>query len=747
MEQIKIKKRISGLICLAMSVIIAITLCGCAADTVAEYKIPQDLTLVNDELIAENGDMQLYWETEYQFGYAKNKKTGETVSPVPLDFLKSGEYNGNILSPISVEYYNITDTFIQTDAGYYCVEDGNFSSEKTENGVKATYYFSESEITVSLNYELRDNCLYLFADSKDIYETGKTKILKISIAPYFCSVKNTDSKNDYLFVPSGSGALMYTSDDVKGTAREFSADVYGNNLARTVLDNVGNQESVYMPVYGAKNGNGICVGIVSSGDSTCGIYARSGDVANGYSSVYPAFTVRDYQNIEWDTGKEKNGKKMFLDTVLINEKIPSDKTYGVNLYSEQRENPDYLDMADIYKNYLKENNLLENSEKITADYNLEILGGVSLKKYTLGVPHRELSVMTDFDGARKIVTELSETLGIPNLILSGFGKTGLSDDEIGDSFKISSKFGKAKTLLDYAEDKGVNVAFNLNLLTYTKSGNGFNFTFDAAKAANGENIYFYPQKVNVRTDNENFNFSHVLGIGKLNGATEKAVKFLNKYKLGFYSENLGSAVYSDCSDKAGMLGGSLGETVKSIDNIRKNCSVTVLSKANAYCAGLTDAVTDAPVSNGDYQSLDERVPFYEYVFGEYTRLYGPSLNTCNDGAGVLLKCIESGVYPSFTVAENVDVSLIDSDKNYLYSCNYSGNKDYIQSVISQNADFYSRIKGAHIAEHSILKSGVTSTVFSNGVTVIVNHTESDYSYNGKTVKAYSYTVESKGVNE
>ena len=111
-----------------------------------------------------------------------------------------------------------------------------------------------------------------------------------------------------------------------------------------------------------------------------------------------------------------------------------------------------------------------------------------------------------------------------------------------------------------------------------------------------------------------------------------------------------------------------------------------------------------------------------------------------------MKCIESGVYPSFTVAENVDVSLIDSDKNYLYSCNYSGNKDYIQSVISQNADFYSRINGAHIAEHSIIKNGVTSTVFSNGVTVIVNHTENDYSNNGKTVKGYSYIVEMRGVN-
>lgn len=746
MEQIKIKKRFSGLICLLMSAVVAITLCGCSGDNIAQYKIPQDLTTADGELVAENGDMELWWDEEYQFGYAKDKNTGEIISPVPLDYVESGEYNGNILSPLTVEYYDISDTFIQTDAGYYCVEDGNFSSVKTENGIKATYYFSEPEITVSLNYELKGNCLYMSVNSNDIYETGKTKILKIAIAPYFCSVRNTESKSDYLFVPSGSGALMYTSSDVKGTAREFSADVYGNNLSRRVLDNTGNAEQVYMPVYGAKNGNGICVGIISSCDNSSSIYARSGDVGNGYSCVYPLFTVRDYQNIEWDTGKEKNGKKMFLDTILINEKIPGDKVFGVNLYSEQKDSPDYLDMADIYKDYLKENGLLVKSEKVTADYNLEILGGVSLKEYTLGVPHRELSVMTDFGDAENIVSELSETSGLPNLILSGFGKTGLSDDKIGDSFKISSKFGKSRLLLDYTEKNGINTAFNMNLLTYTKSGNGFSFNFGAAKAANGENIYFYPQKVSVRTDNESFSASHILGISKIESATKKAISFLKKSEFGFYSDNLGAVVYSDCSDKSGMLGGSLGETKKSIESVRKNCSSVILGKANAYCAGLADAVTQAPISNGDYQSLDERVPFYEYVFGEYTRLFGPSLNICDDKTGVLLKCIESGVYPSFTVAESVDVSLIDSDIDYLYSCSYNGNKEYIQSVMEQTADFRSAVKNAHIKEHSLLSRGVTSTVFSNGAEVIVNHTENDYSNNGKTVKAYSYSVNSKGDN-
>ena len=195
-----------------------------------------------------------------------------------------------------------------------------------------------------------------------------------------------------------------------------------------------------------------------------------------------------------------------------------------------------------------------------------------------------------------------------------------------------------------------------------------------------------------------------------------------------------------------MLGGSLGETKKSIESVRKNCSSVILGKANAYCAGLADAVTQAPISNGDYQSLDERVPFYEYVFGEYTRLFGPSLNICDDKTGVLLKCIESGVYPSFTVAESVDVSLIDSDIDYLYSCSYNGNKEYIQSVMEQTSDFRSAVKNAHIKGHSFLSRGVTRTVFSNGVEVIVNHTENDYSNNGKTVKAYSYSVNSKGDN-
>ena len=746
MEQVKMKNRFYRLACIWLILVVSFSLCGCVAEKTVKYAVPDDKPLFDSEVVTENNTLQLLWNTEYQFGYAKNKQTGDIISPVPFDYLKTGEFNGNIFSPLLIEYYNISDTFIQNDVGYFCVEDANFSSEKTEYGVKATYYFTEPEITVSLNYKLKDDCLYLYVDSSDIFETGKTKIISISLAPYFSSVKNTDSKQSYLFVPSGSGSLMYTSDDVKGTAREFTADVYGTNLARTKLDNIANGEQVLMPVYGAKNNDNISVGIISSSDNNSVINALSGDINNGYSCVYPSFTVRDFKNIEWDTGKETNGKEMYLDTVLINEKIPGDRIFGINLYSMHKKDADYLDMADIYKNYLTENNLLKKNGKINADYSLELLGGVSLKEYTLGFPHQDLKVLTDFEDAENILTELLKTGQTPYLILSGFGKDGLSDGAVGDSFKISSKFGKIKKLTDYALKNSIDVGYNLNLLTYSKSGKGFSFTFDSAKTANGESIYIYPQKVNVRIDNEKEKFSHVLGTQYIENASKKALKFLNKKRLGFYSNNFGSVNYSDCTDTSGMLGGSIFKIKSGIDSFNKECKSVAFAKANAYCAGIIDAVTETPVSNGDYQCMDEYIPFYEYVFGEYTRLYGPSVNICNDKTGVMLKCIESGVYPSFTVAKNVDISLVDSVENYLFACNFDGNKEYIEKLLTENKDYYENIRNAHIVDHKIVQKGITKTLFSNNVEVTVNHTDKNYVADGQIVKAYSYTFNLKGDN-
>ena len=52
------------------------------------------------------------------------------------------------------------------------------------------------------------------------------------MTPYFASCAN--SEDNYLFVPSGSGALMYTNETADGT-RKYTQEVYGIDAAKKVL--------------------------------------------------------------------------------------------------------------------------------------------------------------------------------------------------------------------------------------------------------------------------------------------------------------------------------------------------------------------------------------------------------------------------------------------------------------------------------------------------------------------------------
>lgn len=62
---------------------------------------------------------------------------------------------------------------------------------------------------MGLSYILREDSLYVSLSSDDIAEGEVNNLIGVSVAPYLCSVKN-GVEDDYLFVPPGNGAVMYT---------------------------------------------------------------------------------------------------------------------------------------------------------------------------------------------------------------------------------------------------------------------------------------------------------------------------------------------------------------------------------------------------------------------------------------------------------------------------------------------------------------------------------------------------------
>ena len=71
----------------------------------------------------------------------------------------------------------------------------------------------------------------------------------------FCFGKNED-QSSYLFVPSGSGALIYPYEWISDSSKSCSYPVYGDDLqyAQADGDETTNREPVRLPVFGSKMG-------------------------------------------------------------------------------------------------------------------------------------------------------------------------------------------------------------------------------------------------------------------------------------------------------------------------------------------------------------------------------------------------------------------------------------------------------------------------------------------------------------
>ena len=741
----RLRKAAGLFLCLAL----IFTLTACENGELPEYQMPEQRETLESGVICSNERFEMRWSEETQTPLIFEKSTGKCISPIPYDFMQTGEYNGNLLSPITIDYYDTSNATEQKAICYDCVEDGYITSEKTENGARVTYYFKEPGITVSLRYTLREDSMFISVNSDEISETGKMKLIRVSIAPYLCSVKNTQDHSNYLFVPAGSGALMYTDSDRRGLVRSFSGEVYGFDQSHFKLDNPGDEAVVRLPVYGAKSGATAVTAIIEQGAGAATLNAVSGDTNNGYSYVGADFDVRGYCNTEWDTGKTVKGVEMYQDALLLNEDIPKGKTYGIGVYPLSGNNADYNGMAKCYKSYLSKSGMLNKADDTENLYNVTLVGGATLKKYTLGFPHETLITLTSLSEAQEMLTDLTSQTGeAPQTVLNGFGVNGVSPGKLAGGYKIASSLGTKKDLnrlKQSAEKLGVTLYLDFDVLRFGASGGGFSYNFDCAVAANGEKITVYPTKCNVRAEDTDKKPYRLLKGSKLADSVKKAMESAEKYGVSPAFSTLGSIAYSDYNGSEYSLKAmSYGVQEMMKKTVGKKALITA---ANSYAAGLAGSITDAPVTNGDNQAFDEAVPFYGMVYTGTVPLYSEALNLSADLNTVLLKAVESGIRPSFTLCKKTDMALVDSAQYDFYAMQFDGNVSVIVDTISSVKDYYKAIIGAEIVSHRILKTGVSETVFDNGVCVTVNNTESAYNLGNKTVESKSFEFEMRTAGE
>ena len=723
---------------MALSVILLLgttTACSEKATNIPPYDSEATDSL-SSQVVAANSSYELSWDDFGKFVSLTDVKTGRIWSTIPYDYYMSGGASANVNSTLNISISNTENLKVDHINGYTeAYTNGRILCEKIENGLTVTYYFDRYNISVPTTYKLLDDGLEISIDPAKISEGTDYLLVSVTPAPFLCSAYNAE-EGSYLFVPTGSGALMYAKETAEGD-KSYIGEVYGVDGGRLLTEEPVDDEAIRMPVYGVKDADYALLAVVNEGAESAEIEATSGNNRTGLSNVSAKFYLRAYDRIA--SGIQLLG---YSDYTKVAQKL-STNPIKISYYPLTGDDADYNGMARRYKKYLNDNGYMNDSGNETASYGIKILGGVSTEELALGIPVSVLKSMTTFSEAKEMTKELMSVSKLsPQVMLSGFGNNGISAGKIAGGYSFPNVLGtnaQRKALEAFCGQNNVSLFTDFDIIRYNESGNGYSYLFNAAKSASLRAVEKYSVEIPLREYDKDNRYK-LLMRSKLNSAAEKLVKYTNKLDVsGVALSSLGSIAYSDYNDEKYYVKANMEKDVINIINSIKSASHnTAVSQPNAYAAAAADVLYDVPVDNGGYLAFDQTIPFYQMVFGSSKTLYAPSVNLADNFDRQIMLSVASGSRLSFTLTYNFDVSYIEDQTDKLYATLYKNNKELIETTLSKTESFYKEIAGAGIAKYEMVSDGISKTVFDNNVVLYANHNNNTVVSPVGELKAYEF---------
>lgn len=722
------KKRI------AVILLAVLTLCfsGCSSKSAVKTTLSFDREAsanpLADGTVAENENFRLEWDMANMSVVLTDKRNGTKwgTSPIETGEPKFDEFgmpikrHPQLESALSVEYMDAETETVNTSISYTgAVQDGRIVCEELENGMRTAYYFDDAEFMIPVDYILKEDGLAV-SINPDAIEEGDNQILTISLAPYLCSLTN-NAADGYFMVPAGSGGLVHPK-EVSQSGSVYSMEVYGEDLARDVRDNVSDTEATRLPVYGVKNGDTAVCAVIEGAADSAAVEVRYGSTAVGYSAVYTKFQYR---------ASMSNTIRLFYGVATENQ-INSDthitETMTVGFYPLFGQAADYNGMAQVYRNYLKEKGYLSGQAEESA-LHLQMIGGVMTEESFFGIPYQKLYAATTLTKALEIVKEVQEETDTSlSISLKGFGKSGINIGKIAGGYGIGHGLGSVsdlQVLSSYCEQKDIPFFMDFDLVHFKQSGSGVSRISDSVKNVGEKTAYQYDFQVATlgRLDDTKY---QLLQRTKLVASADKLMNKAEKWQLnGIALGTLSNVAYSDFSDSSTgryCAKNKMSSDVASIfQAFRKNGFRLCAEQANDYAAVNADAVIGVPLKSDQSDIIAEDIPFYQLVFKGYIPLNGESVNLEAEPDTAILQSIEGGSGLTFTLTADYDIDLVKTGKREFFNSLYLDLKDYIVNRSEQLKQFYNKVNGIPIAEHKIVADGLRKTVYENGVTVYVNY--------------------------
>ena len=609
-------------------------------------------------------------------------------------------------SAVEVELSNGDENVYVLNSQDNSVAFGNFEYTSGEDGVLVKYSLSldaetgkkdiaelkhkEIRADLSVLYTLRDGSFYVNVSMNNLKLPKGVRLEKVRLLKDFGSYENS-GREDYIFVPDGSGALIMTGvKDVEFTPIDLT--VYENNCL------VG--------AFGMKRGNGAFLCIIKHGDSIADIHAdKNNDVA--LNSVYATFNTTEIL--------EKQGNRV-------------KKTYGYEYQNEitmcyrflSGKSATYSGMATACRENLIRSSVLSTKTLSDTTGNIPLVVSVqggyrnNKGKYkALSTYEQTLSLMT-----------LLKAKGVNNIYLRYNGLYDEANNGSNEDFgKFSKKLGKEKefnAFYDYLNSQQFTLFVETDILTYDYNGKG-------AKSVDGS-------KIKVETNSSFPNATSKQGALKMADLEDRVESILNAsgdIKFDGYALNdVGNALYSDYSSDFYSRVSAKKEISAQIP-VLTTSKLIMVDNGNFYSVKNADVVSSIPLApvareeNGAYVGI----PFAQMMLHGICEYSGVGINSSANIKLAFLRAVEYGCLPS----AQWYCTAFDSDLDSKYY--YDSNINEIVECYTKANNALAGLRGARMTSHYKVQNGVYCTEYNNSEKVYVNYTDKAVTINGIKINA------------
>ncbi|MBR5279508.1 MAG: hypothetical protein IKU26_00875, partial [Clostridia bacterium] len=575
----------------------------------------------------------------------------------------------------------------------------------------------------------------------------------LSVLPYLGAHRFGDT--GYYVSPDGSGALTYFDVARVNNYNEYYKRIYGIDPTFDRMDEPDLAgENLSVGVYGIVDAEYMITSFIDQGEA--GAYLKIGNpgVRNlPFYSIYYQYNYRSFYKLQ--ISKSGTSYDMVVKDMQIGDveqSIYFDTNTEFDAADEKKETAfTYVDVATKTRTLLLDkwsstwNIDKKNLEKAAAVLNLRFMMGAETVS---GGVLDELKVMTTFEDVREIYEDL-EAAGLSDLALTLRGWT--SDGYYWNATtknKVESDFGGKsglKKLNKWAEEKGISLSLDNNLLTIYGSPNGWS----GATLRNSVVKYpnsFYMKYDSVSVSGRFINLGYWMSPKYFNDNLLKgSISRLESYKTnGVTLQQVGNMLYSDYNESNAMLRIQVAnQYVDWLKQYKEAFDQVSVYYGYDYAVAVADSVMDMPMDRSSHIVLDESVPFMQIVYHGLVNYYAAPINNQDGAQYALLKAVEYGANISYEVTKAETKELQYTHYLDLFKAQYSLLKDEIIDAYRVAANAIQPFACENIVNHEQVDAykEVFCTTYSGGAEVYVNYTDAAYTLpNGSVVPAMNYLV-------